>query len=546
MQDFEIDMPLGYRIETITETMDPDCASALLSTKKRKRYTSAIRCEEKAELTRHIWICPYCGERTPAYPRFFNESASDESVCGKEIERWGAAQLSFFGVTKPQLNFNRPVLGGAKICPHCGETSYPLENTRKIRFTDDSERLSVSAEIFTIQELFSLDWASRSINEINFPLYETALFDFKEGTVLLQLKDSFDCSYAVSDMTQKPESWRSGVLYEALTKRKAGQRLMKRLFLKHYGGKLPFSDPERTLEKYVLMTRFIGYPPTFFHAIPFSGSSCAIDDSFKDTVKKLHKAENVPEFYEKSELPQTKTIRKLFFEDPGLFFYLDECQRLWKIFRDVNLFRKLLSNEGRYEILSQFHSYPAAGDYYERYADVKGAKALLIRFEKSLTELNFDAIFYAAMNSCAKKEEEKKWISETAQAEEQTEIPPIYKLPKSAAYSIPMHEVSERIKPCFINGYGFLWLYSRKDYLAAGEELGNCLIQWERTQNPVLVIYRCQKAVGAIEVNVKQYRIVQALGKRNRIIIKESFLWNAFEKWEKKYGLEKYSYPEDV
>lgn len=54
MHIVEVKQPLGNRIEEITERMDISKAGALLSTKKQKKYTSALRDGDQATLVRHV------------------------------------------------------------------------------------------------------------------------------------------------------------------------------------------------------------------------------------------------------------------------------------------------------------------------------------------------------------------------------------------------------------------------------------------------------------------------------------------------------------
>lgn len=77
-------------------------------------------------------------------------------------------------------------------------------------------------------------------------------------------------------------------------------------------------------------------------------------------------------------------------------------------------------------------------------------------------------------------------------------------------YSIRMHLPEEKIKNCNIDGYDFTWLKSSNDYIDAGHNLNNCLLDWKTTDSPVIVVKNKGEFVAAIEVagNV----IVQAYG----------------------------------
>lgn len=96
-------------------------------------------------------------------------------------------------------------------------------------------------------------------------------------------------------------------------------------------------------------------------------------------------------------------MRKIFFEDTGLFFYIKECERFWEILNDVNLFRELISSDSIYEILSQFHLFPGAMTFFSDYSKFKGARSLLKRLEDNLYETNLEAVMYGNLNDSAKK-----------------------------------------------------------------------------------------------------------------------------------------------
>ena len=94
MHTIEIKQPLGYQVEIITEKTDIFKARKILSTRKQHRYTSAIRNDGKVEMKRHILICPYCGERTPAYPRFFSNTNDYKPINKIDIKDWSTDRKS--------------------------------------------------------------------------------------------------------------------------------------------------------------------------------------------------------------------------------------------------------------------------------------------------------------------------------------------------------------------------------------------------------------------------------------------------------------------
>lgn len=67
-----LEIPDGYKIEEKSYIVDCETACRILTSDKQRKFTSAKKCGENVELTQHIIICPVCGHRMPAYPRYTN------------------------------------------------------------------------------------------------------------------------------------------------------------------------------------------------------------------------------------------------------------------------------------------------------------------------------------------------------------------------------------------------------------------------------------------------------------------------------------------
>lgn len=541
--------PLGYTISPISKTIDVTDIGNYLSAKKQRKYSSAIRSDQLVELTRHIWICPYCGEHIPAYPEYFNKPGTFKSIPKAELENWANLQLSFFDAPHVPLYLNEHITGGSWRCPRCDRESSPSNKTKKVIYTQTKGKLAVSVEVTNIGDLLSMSWLKGRLTRIAFPLYETVVFNFKKGKTFLKLHTEGGSIFAIEDISQKPNTWTSGTLHEALTCSKVNMRTFRRIFRDCYHYTFPVEANELSLEAYVLMTRFIGYPRTFYDAIPFVTGSWIIDRSFKHAAKALHHAALVPAVYEKTGLPKAKSIRRIFYENPGLLFYAEECVRLWELIADVNLFRRVLSKYSIFPLLSHIHLYPGVWKYYQDYSVIKGTKSLIDRLEKNWSQTNFDAVAYAAMNNQCRKVEQMKWKNTRTRMpaprdddEEEEERPTVGLLPQPITYSIPMHCVCKSITPCTIDGFSFTWLHNLNEYTNAGVKLKNCLKHWKHWQHPVVVVRQKNEIVAAIEVHAEKLQIIQAHTARNRYISEESALGQAYAKWRAKFGLEHFKY----
>ena len=191
MNSVRIEQRLGCWIEEITERFDISKAGELLSTRKQKKYTYALRDENHAKLVRHVWHCPHCGERTPAYAQYFQKGLDKYELVSKaKIAEWATLQLSLFELPETPMYFNSPIGNSARRCPHCGKESTPSNRKWAVTYRQDKNHLTISTEITDIRALFSLKWMSDSWISITFPLYETVVFNFRKGTTYLKLHDA--------------------------------------------------------------------------------------------------------------------------------------------------------------------------------------------------------------------------------------------------------------------------------------------------------------------------------------------------------------------
>ena len=270
----------------------------------------------------------------------------------------------------------------------------------------------------------------------------------------------------------------------------------------------------------------------------------ALTDHSTCIAKAMHNTKRIPIIYKSSLLPNAKTIRKAFFEDPGLFFYIKECQQFWEMLNDVNLFRELITCNYVYDILSQFHLYPGTVDFYKDFIKVKGARALVNRLKDYSYETNVEAVMYVNLNDSAKRQERLKWkknIRRVRNADEgdgEEGENNSLRLPDTVKYSTPFEKADSRIAPCVIDGFSFSWLSTSADYYETGCILHNCLRSWKRSDNPVIVVKRGNTAVAAIEVDANHHFVVQAKTARNKHVDEDSDVSKAYEKWKKKFSID--------
>lgn len=544
----EIDQPMGYALETVTESMDIFKAEEILSSRRQRRYSRVLRQGMEAKLERHLWICPFCGEHIPAYPCYFSKAIVHKPLPWREIHSCLSPQLSMFERTD-SLTLNEPIGCGEWGCPKCGRSSGLSRRTRQVRYTVKRGQLQVSVKLEELEDVLCLRWLQKPIMSLCLPLTEKVVFNFRKGRVYLKLQDAWGRTCAGLDITQIPEAWNSGVLYDILTKSKANRRAFKKGFAMGYGKKLPFPDCELSLDKLVAMTRFIGYSPDFYCAIPYLEDSCRIDSSFHRAASILHRADRVPRLYGESQLPQVKSVKRVFYENAGLLFYLDECIKLWQLIGDVNVYRRLISCSSIYDILFRMHIYPGVEDYYRDYAAAKGPAAFARLIMTSFLQVNNEAIAYRSMSLYSRKLKREEWKEkrphkkspkwgenwEEYHDEDHRYTAAEYgpgSVEPPVIYSIPMHSTDRQIDACIIDGCCFAWLRSSNEYRAAGRALKNCLVRWEKDQNPVVAVRKEGRIVAAIEIDPETHTVIQKAVAGNRYIEAEPGLAQAYSKWK--------------
>lgn len=272
------------------------------------------------------------------------------------------------------------------------------------------------------------------------------------------------------------------------------------------------------------MTQFQGYSRDFYACVPYEKDSFRVDRSFRSVAGKLREAGRLEGVFEAAALPQVKSLRRVMFEEPGLFFYLTEIEGLWQAIRDINVLCRFLKMPRAFEILSALHTHPGMLDYLRDYREVRGASFLCDSLEKYWNTIREKAIDYSCMSRRARQETRKNWHR---RREKRTL--------SGFLYAVPMARPDSRISDCSIDGYDFFWLRSSNDYALAAEELQNCLDEWAPSAAPVVCIRRKEMYVGAVEVS--DGNITQARGVDNCDLERDPRLWAALEKWRDRYGL---------
>ena len=304
-------------------------------------------------------------------------------------------------------------------------------------------------------------------------------------------------------------------------------RIIKNFLLPYWYGTLPFSEKELCLERYILLTKFIGYDQSFYKAIPFKSTENEIEKSFVSTAEKLHLAKRVPKIYKESNLPNVKSIRRIIYAKPYFLFYKKELEVLWLSFNDVNYFKRLLDSASAniFSILAYLHDHPVVTTFLLDYAKYAGKPKLFSYLNENKDDFLYEASEYSTMSERAKEARRITWRNKR-------HINSLYSIP-----TLNNNEGKTTIPPdCMINYYRFIRLRNSYEFIKASKELHNCLGNWEYFErNTVYVIMDNNNYVAAVEVD--NNKIVQARTWGNGNIDSDKRIYSAFKLWMKNNNL---------
>ena len=522
---YHLNIPDGYTVTEECITLPLDAAARLLKTKRQHRYTFALRVGNNAVLTRHIFTCPHCRHGSPAYVRFFS---AGEYRCaripGNVIDDWYAPQLSMFDEETTFLELNRPLIlenHRDYICPRCGGQASPGTSSYPVRLCSDGETISLSLTTFSLDTLLSLHTFGNN-NNVSFipPLKESIIFDFSLGKTFLRITDKADVLLYEEDVSRISDIWKDTLLYRLMQNNTLVQRRLRHHFAMRLHTQFPFSKAECTPEHFAVLTRFQGFPRSFYDAIPCTVKTGELDESFDEIATTLRCANALPDLYKNSGLPRMKSIRKIFFTNPGLFFFLDEATALWDVIKDPNLFRTTISLPRIYEILAFIHQFPGSMDFFADYANHESIKSLISLLADFTGTVKLFAMRYAAMHPIARK-------TENFLFEEDDELPePQFSL----TYSYPMRtKRTSDITDSIVNGYRFVRLRTSRDYALAGKELRSCLDEHYPSIHPLFAIKK--ESLFQCVIEIRNDLVIQARMYNNAHIETSPNVFRAFNKW---------------
>ena len=159
--------------------------------------------------------------------------------------------------------------------------------------------------------------------------------------------------------------------------------------------------------------------------------------------------------------------------------------------------------------------------FLKDYLNVLGQK----RFNTTFLPVDFYihyAAFYGSLSIYVRKKEQQKWLEGDIVVDGTKVL-----LYKENNISVSFR-ASEK-KDMVVDKYRFKHLRTKRECVIAGEKMKNCLVNWDSYSNPVVIVYKGDKIVAAVEF--LNGVLVQAKQCRNESIEPDSDLYNVIEKW---------------
>jgi len=409
-KSIKLKIPCGYKTIEKNVTLPFNDARRLLSTKKLGRYTSIKKQNEDILLSSHIIKCPYCASETPAYSHYLYDFGKMHYSLQRElINNFLDSQISFLEEENFLWLNNPENYKGEFYCKKCGNVSSASTKTLDICITSTNSSVYISRQITSIEDLMTLDWMDSVDINFSFPFKETVELNIKTGESYIFLTDSSD------NIIQKEDFWGNLNLVEKcffdmlIRKNRLVRRKLRKVFQEVSGFEAPFTMAELSLRHFVLMTKFTGLKKSFYDAIPLLKNKTRIDESFSYITDRIRNQESIMKLLNTTSLPDIKSIRKIFHENPGLIFYIKECEELFNITKNIDCLRLLLCNSEAYNILSHLHAYPGLAIFYYDYCKEKGSVLFTKHLIKSVQALNIKAAQYTLLSADVQKKESALW-----------------------------------------------------------------------------------------------------------------------------------------
>lgn len=522
----------GFEYRQKTDTVNFQTAYTILSTSKQFRFSEATANFEHntVDFKKDFFVCPMCSYRIDAYKRRSKEYGfTPKAVTSKEAYDW-CFSTSFFDETYKTLTLYKPLLSQDEIlCPNCNHSAPIADGYDEYIANYRRHKITVSTRLTRISDILNTEWAD-NLTFTDLPLTETVIFNFKKGRISLSLTSNGKV-LCIRDITLIDHNITSKMI-SAINSNTSLKTYLRHRFQHEWKTALPFKTGELNFKIFCLMTQYIGFTGDFYSNIPHCynrNDNWVFDTSFSVKAKKLHKYEYTPAIFEKSFLPKTKALKKYMLDNPQCFFYIEEIEKLYAVFGDINNLLTFLKKDTAFLRLSFMHNYEKVYKFYADFAEVKGKNSLSRYLIKKHEKFNNYGIIYLSLGDKFRKQAKTEWRGGKNNFLDRIKSCLIVFEPSTSAVSVYYDNNIEFIK-MHTDGFVFTLLKTKNDYVYYGTRLANCLAEISES-GPVVCMSKNGTAVAAIEIDTYDMTIKQALLKNNAPIETDPKAFSAFKKW---------------
>lgn len=522
-------LPLGFQVKEKTEKVDLYSAYEILRSRKQRHITKAERFGDYAILTSHTLKCPHCGRETPAYSYYWNDlSRASPKKSNLELFNWADIQPSMYKNKSKILivQENKVDYPTIYICKYCGLGSQKSNECIDVLVEQTENTLCLKREIKNLKNALELKWADY-VSSLQFPLYEKIIFNFETGNTLLEIATE-NKVYETKIVTFCNLDFTDDRLVELINKNQIIKRTLKRLFVEKTNFQIPFFIKELNFKLFNHLIYFNGFKETFYDKIPNKLEEKSVYQSFNYIIKRLRTPEMAMKALKESSLPNTEKIKTLFTRKNGLFFYLKECEELYKYLGNEDYLYKFLNSYNAYNYLSIRHFYNLE-PFFKDYIAGNYKMSLWYLFENYHDIVEY-AISYSSLTDEGRQFEQENWnnIDEVLSSENNSFVD------NKILASVSL--IPERIKDCNIGKYSFRWLRTVEDFFLAGSDLDDERLMINN-RGLVVSINLDKRTVAAIRIGWKEidderkYMVIAGTERGYRKIKPYSDIYRAIEIW---------------
>lgn len=528
----------GFTVKTNDLKVDLKTANKIINSKNYHKFSRVEYDGGKFIFRQEYTECPICGAVFDAREIMKSEPVIHTSY---EIDCFFSQHDNNCSNEKNSIQLNKAVLKNKPRieCPFCYSTIYKSKSKRKIHLSSDDSSLSVKIEIKNIKELIdclvmvSDDLTIDIGNELMLSSCEILTFE-KDGRTYLSFSNDENDYIFRKDITEN-YCYDSVDSVLCLVSHNMKIKCFIVNYLKQFWcGKFPFDADKLNLKDFITLNRFKGFNTSYYSAVPYELGTQKTDGSF--TVFK--NCEEAAEALNGYDIPKSKTIRKSIFAKQGLLFYLPELEMLYKSLNNIDIFNQIINNKQAEILLYYLHTYPGVNQFITDFCNTPEQKRKFVRlFIASAAQICIIAKDYAELNEYYKKklqdEKFEEYVRKMSFRDELCSEPGII---KNKRYSMPFKIQRPSLEDT-VFGCSFRYLKSTNDTKNAGEELGNCLREWQCSDNNVVVIKRGSRIVAAIELDENSLGVEQVRLAQNRSIKENKTISKSFYAWLNKHKL---------